>query len=984
LDNGPSAPSIEAASVVRFRALGSLDLRGSAGQELRALLVQPKRLALFAYLALANPRRLHRRDSLLALFWPESTAEQARRSLRQALHFLRQTLGAGVLETRGDEEIGIAPGAAWCDVREFEAALDAGRDDEALALYRGHLLEGFHISDVSPELEQWLDDERARLRTRGASAASALADRAEQDGSETLAVQRLREVLRIDSGSETALRRLMTLLDRVGDRAGAMRAYDEFARRLASELDAKPSAETTALADRLRAGRNAGLASASGERPKVSSRDATVASAHLQPAASHPRRTGFGWLAAGALLVAGVAAIAFRWLPIPSSTAASNPTKALAVGALDDRTGDSASSTRVLRDLLATDLARVPGVMVVSHDRMQELLARLGSGDETRATLARAARNAGASELLEGELYRRTRDTLRLDVRRVDAATGVIRRAYTAEGRDLFAIVERMSALVAAEVGQPSPTPVLSSLTTTSIVARRLYEEGIREAYRGNRAAALRLFRSALSEDSTLAMAAYFGARAAEEVETPSAIALAAQAIRMSRYATERERLVIAAEWAFLTNSTSLVPVAESLFARFPLEPEAEFELGRALAWSGDFARAIPHFRMAARRDSLSLKEPSRHSTRNEVRCTACEAMSYLIYASIAIDSVAAAERAARELLRVRPHSIAGWGQLARALESQGRFADAMAAYRERQASAYELSSGDPPDDAFARVQPLIRAGDFSAADRLLAERARDGSRFVRVEAIWWQIISFRNQARFDEAFRAAHRYRVLVGDTDATARLPEAQVLFEAGRQRDAAAQFDTAAVLLHIAPAPGAPDSGRGLKARPHAWHFTHVAAAYAALGDTTRLARLVDSVEAFGEQSAYGRDRRLHHHLRGLLLLARGRREEAAASFRSAVFSSTVGYTRTNLELGRVLMTLGKPREAAAVLGPALRGDLDASNYYVTHAELHEQLARAFEAAGERDSARVHYAWVGDAWQSADQAFRERAARARSKSR
>jgi len=43
------------------------------------VLAQPKRVALLAYLAAATPRRLHRRDSLLALFWPELDQEHAAR-----------------------------------------------------------------------------------------------------------------------------------------------------------------------------------------------------------------------------------------------------------------------------------------------------------------------------------------------------------------------------------------------------------------------------------------------------------------------------------------------------------------------------------------------------------------------------------------------------------------------------------------------------------------------------------------------------------------------------------------------------------------------------------------------------------------------------------------------------------------------------------------------------------------------------------------
>src|SRR5215216_3841684 len=110
--------------MARFHVLGLIDLQGAQGEELRSVLVQPKRLALFAYLVLARPRGLHRRDSLSALFWPESDGERARLALRQALHYLRRSLGDRVIISRGDEEIGIAADALWCDAIAFESALD--------------------------------------------------------------------------------------------------------------------------------------------------------------------------------------------------------------------------------------------------------------------------------------------------------------------------------------------------------------------------------------------------------------------------------------------------------------------------------------------------------------------------------------------------------------------------------------------------------------------------------------------------------------------------------------------------------------------------------------------------------------------------------------------------------------------------------------------------------------------------------------------
>ncbi len=79
------------------------------------------------------------------------------------------------------------------------------------------------------------------------------------------------------------------------------------------------------------------------------------------------------------------------------------------------------------------------------------------------------------------------------------------------------------------------------------------------------------------------------------------------------------------------------------------------------------------------------------------------------------------------------------------------------------------------------------------------------------------------------------------------------------------------------------------------------------------------------------------------------------------RGAVYSLTEGYTRTNLALGRALVAAGRSGEAIAVLEPALRGNLEASNLYVTRTELYEALGDAYAAAGEPAQARDAYARV-----------------------
>src|SRR3989441_11596070 len=167
--------------MIELRLLGRLSLTSADGRDVRALLGQPRRLALLASLAAATPRGPHRRDTLLALFWPELDQEHARAALRQSLHVLRSALGADAMVSRGDEEIGLDFERIWCDVAAFARAIDGGELGQALDLYRGNLLEGFFISDA-PEFERWLESERARLAGAAARTARTPAQSCERRG----------------------------------------------------------------------------------------------------------------------------------------------------------------------------------------------------------------------------------------------------------------------------------------------------------------------------------------------------------------------------------------------------------------------------------------------------------------------------------------------------------------------------------------------------------------------------------------------------------------------------------------------------------------------------------------------------------------------------------------------------------------------------------------------------------------------------------
>ena len=238
--------------MIELRMLGRLSLTGADGGEVRTLLGQPRRFALLAYLAAATPPGFHRRDSLLALFWPELDQEHARTALRQALRVLRSALGSGVVVGRGDEDLGLDFGQVWSDVGAFEQAIAAGEPLEAMDLYRGPLLEGFFISDA-PDFERWLETARARLQDAASRAARALVEQCESRGNLTTAAHWARRAVALTPHDEALLRRLIALLDRHGDRAGALEAYEAFTLKLAEEYAAEPAAETQALVAAVRA-----------------------------------------------------------------------------------------------------------------------------------------------------------------------------------------------------------------------------------------------------------------------------------------------------------------------------------------------------------------------------------------------------------------------------------------------------------------------------------------------------------------------------------------------------------------------------------------------------------------------------------------------------------------------------------------------------------------------------------------------------------
>jgi DNA-binding SARP family transcriptional activator/Tol biopolymer transport system component len=305
--------------MIELRVLGPVDLRGHDGEALLSVLSQPKRLTLLAYLALNATAGFTRRDKLLGLFWPDSETERARASLRRSLSWLRKSLGEEVLVTRGNEDVGIAAGTLECDAVRFEALLEKGDPESAMALYAGPFLDGVFVSETMG-LESWLEYERSRFTRLAGAAANAIADRRERQGDVGAAVDWTRKAVALEPESEVGIRRLIGLHARAGDNAAALRTYEEFAARLREEFDIEPSDETRSLVETVRASSSSSTPAVDARGSAFDARDPATGAGTPQVVqegavghVSRPARNYGGLLYAASLSIAALIIVLALW-----------------------------------------------------------------------------------------------------------------------------------------------------------------------------------------------------------------------------------------------------------------------------------------------------------------------------------------------------------------------------------------------------------------------------------------------------------------------------------------------------------------------------------------------------------------------------------------------------------------------------------------------------------------------------------------------
>jgi DNA-binding SARP family transcriptional activator/TolB-like protein len=506
------------------RLLGTIEIRDAAGRESDTLPRQPKRLGLLSYLAIARPPGFHRRDKLVALFWPEASQEQARHSLTQALHVLRSELGDSAVRGRGKSDVAIDAVLISCDVVEFELAVDNGEYEKALELYHGDLLEGLFVRGA-PEFEHWLDNERTRLREKAAGAAWALAHEHISAGRLVDAERTAQRALLLLATDESEIRRFIQALADAGDRAAALRFYEKFAQRLRSEYAIEPDPTTVAVSQALtRATEDwQQKAEVSGEPSTAQQASRGTRSGGMTTRPTHVRTAveRSGRIRIGVALAAVAIVVTALSLPLPrSSGEALDPNRVLVVAFADNSGREEGemlgrwAQDHIIQVLTDAGFAQVVDPFATLDTSQNVAAAAKAAGDVL--TLADEAR---AGTIVSGNIYAEG-DSLHIQARITDANDGSSMGTVppvvgsVAALRELVASLGQEVALALAPLLDHELGPLEPTVQPASYEAYEAYSEGLKAvALWQGMAVAARHFERAVEADSTFARARLWAAQ---------------------------------------------------------------------------------------------------------------------------------------------------------------------------------------------------------------------------------------------------------------------------------------------------------------------------------------------------------------------------------------------------------------------------------------------------------------------------------------
>lgn len=451
-----------------LKLLGGATLDGPDGP-LTGRAAQKRRLALLALLAMSRRQGLAR-EKLATMLWPDSDSERARHLLSDTVYVINRAVGVDVITAAGDE-LRLRADQLRCDARELEDAVERGAVADAVKLHTGPFMDGFFL-EGSEEFERWLSAERDRLQELHARALEQLAIERSSRGDLRGAVECWRRLTADDPFNSRLACALAEVLDRAGDRAGALQLLQDHTATLHKELGIAPPPDVTKLIRELRTHRP----------PATPPQIPTADPALIQPKplqvpreaapGTTPRREWpialLGAAAAVTVVILGTR-IDYRVSRSPESlqSVAVLPFADLSPARDHEYFGDG------IAEELSTRLARVPGLRISGRT---SAFAFKGTGTDAK-TIGKAL---NVDALVEGSV-RESNGEVRVAVRLVSAKDGyqLWTETWDRSGGDVLALQDEIAMAVvrALRPGMTTATPD-SPPRSVELEAYDLYLQG--------------------------------------------------------------------------------------------------------------------------------------------------------------------------------------------------------------------------------------------------------------------------------------------------------------------------------------------------------------------------------------------------------------------------------------------------------------------------------------------------------------------------
>jgi serine/threonine protein kinase/tetratricopeptide (TPR) repeat protein len=612
---------------------------------------------------------------------------------------------------------------------------------------------------------------------------------------------------------------------------------------------------------------------------------------------------------------------------------------------------DTDKTARMMTALLITDLSESDYMYVISRQRLYDILKLLGKED------LKAVDHTVASEVAEkaGVKWMLTGSILQMDPTWVvtadisETSTGKIlatQRIAADKGEDIFALVDRLSAAIKADLSLPEaageePDRPVADVTTHSPEAYRYYLEGTDAAWKFYWQDARQSLAKALEYDSTFAMAYYRlgGLSFGEE-----RLMYAAKGLEFADRASNREQYYLKGFHTYASGDyAGAAAMLEEALRKYPDDKEMLYTLGYIYDFDlHRFDRAIEHYTRAIEIDPMYK--------------IAYNTLAYAYHYTGDFDK---SIWAINKYIALAPDEANPYDTRGDLYAFQGNLDDAIESYTE----AVRIKPDFWGSQEKVGYMYLFKR-EYDEAEAWFRRYAGSASSSTRSLARYDLALIPTHQGRFEEALR-------VIDDGLAADRMDGYDGIYKALKQGlkseiyTIKGEFDSAEAEVRLFC-----DMSREATPGNIVYYRYLHALRLARAGRFDEAEEMADAIKR--DIDAAGRPDVMNEYwnARAFIEMVRGNADAAISYFEKARDIDPTPYFHNDIRRGQAYLEADRLAEAVAILEGALsRYDEDRASNPAFSVRTRYFLGRAYEESGWRDKAVEQYRVLLDTWKDAD---------------